>query len=166
MSWCNDPSQERAIVELFMRQLSPHYISHSELQEQRAIALGEWRPDLPDVLRAQVRHALTQSPATATSLIATAQANDTLAGIAFVSIDEAKLASRHFAILDDLIVDAQYQGSGLGRQMFNWVCAELRLRGIERLFLESGIGNEGAHRFFKARGCIPVSVTMLKELGN
>ena len=164
VTWCNDPSQEQAITALFLRQLSPAYISHSELQEQRAVATGEWRSDLPEVVRAQVRHALAQEPSTATSLVAIARTHDSLAGIAFVSIDEARLASRAFASLDDLIVDSQFQGTGAGRQLFDWICAELKLRGIERLFLESGIDNEHAHRFFKARGCTTVSVTMQKEL--
>lgn len=166
INWCHDPAQEGAIVALFLRQLSPHYISHGELQAQRAVALGEWRSDFPEVLRAQVRHTLAQPAESTTTLIATAHADGLLAGIAFVSIDDAGLAARTFATLDDLSVDAPFQGSGLGRRLFDWACAELRLRGIQRLFLESGIGNEDAHRFFKARGCTPVSVTMLKELGN
>jgi|ThiBiot_500_plan_1041544.scaffolds.fasta_scaffold00016_15 GNAT superfamily N-acetyltransferase len=166
IEWCNDPAQERAIVELFMGQLSPRYISHSELQEQRAVAIGQWRTDLPEVLAAQVRHALAQPASTSTTLIATAHADSALAGVACVSIDEARVASRAFATLDDLVVDAARQGAGVGGRMFDWVCAELRLRGIQRLFLESGIGNEPAHRFFEARGCMPVSVTMLKELGS
>ncbi|QNK66508.1 GNAT family N-acetyltransferase [Variovorax sp. PAMC26660] len=164
LSWCNDPSQAEAIAALFLRQLGAHYISHSELQEQRAVAIGEWRPDLPQVLLAQVRHALAQPLATSTTLVAIARTGDSLAGIALVSIDEAKIASRTFATLDDLVVDSRFQGTGLGTQMFDWLCTELQQRGSARLFLESGIGNEDAHRFFKARGCTPVSVTMLKEL--
>lgn len=165
LSWCSDLSQAEAIAALFLRQLSPHYISHSELQERRAVAIGEWRSDLPEVLLAQVRQALAQPIATSNTLVATAHSGDTLAGIALVSIDETRQASRAFATLDDLVVDAPFQGSGLGSLMFDWLCAELRQqRGIARLFLESGIGNEDAHRFFKARGCTPVSVTMLKEL--
>ncbi|WP_432725778.1 GNAT family N-acetyltransferase [Variovorax sp. W6] len=169
IEWCNDPAREQAIVELFMAQLSPRYISHSELQGRRAVAIGEWRSDLPDVLRAEVRHALARPAATSNELIAIAHdgndGNDSaLAGVAFVSIDETRLASRAFATLDDLVVDASRRGAGVGARMFDWICAELRLRGIRRVFLESGVGNEDAHRFFEARGCTPVSVTMLKEL--
>ena len=165
LNWCHDPAQEAAIAALFMRQLSPRYISHSELQGARAVAPGEWRRDLPEVLRAELRETLALPPATAASLIATAHAGDALAAIALVSIDETRRAARAFATLDDLVVGASFRGSGAGRQLFDWVCAELRLRGIARLFLESGIDNRDAHRFFEARGCTPVSVTMLKELG-
>ena len=164
LNWCHDPAQEAAIAALFMRQLSPRYISHSELQGARAVAPGEWRCDLPEVLRAELRETLAQPPATAASLVATAHAGDALAAIALVSIDEARRAARAFATLDDLVVDAPFQPAGVGGQLFDWVCAELRGRGIARLFLESGIDNQGAHRFFEARGCAPVSVTMLKEL--
>jgi GNAT superfamily N-acetyltransferase len=166
IEWCSDSTKERAIVELFMKQLSPRYISHSELQEQRAVAIGEWRSDLPEVLGAQVRHALAQPADASNTLIATAHDGDdgALLGIAFVSIDEARLASRAFATLDDIVVDASRQGSGVGGLMFDWICDQLRQRGIQRIFLESGIGNESAHGFFEARGCTPVSITMLKEL--
>lgn len=164
LNWCHDPAQEAAIAALFMRQLSPRYISHSELQGARAVAAGEWRRDLPDVLRAELRETLALPPATAASLIATAHAGDALAAIALVSIDEARRAARAFATLDDLVVDAPFQSASVGGQLFDWVCAELRQRGIARLFLESGIDNRGAHRFFEARGCVPVSVTMLKQL--
>lgn len=164
LDWCHDPAQEAAIAALFMRQLSPRYISHSELQGERAVAPGEWRRDLPEVLRAELRETLALPPVTAASLIATAHAGDALAAIALVSVDEARRAARAFATLDDLVVDAPFQSAGVGGQLFDWVCAELRQRGIARLFLESGIGNQGAHRFFEARGCMPVSVTMLKEL--
>lgn len=164
IAWCHDPAQAQAIVDLFLRQLSPRYISHGELQGQRAVTPGEWRGDLPEVLLAQVRNALAQPARGATLLIATAHNAGSLAGIAFVSIDEAKVAARPFATLDDLVVDAPFQRHGTGRALFDWVCAELRLRGIARLFLESGIDNQDAHRFFEARGCTPVSVTMLKEL--
>lgn len=164
IDWCNDPAQEAPIAALFMRQLSPRYISHAELQGARALTTAEWRPDLPEVLRAELRRALAQPPAAVGPLVATARTADALAGVALVSIDEAGLAARSFATLDDLVVDSQFQGGGLGGQLFDWICAGLRQRGVQRLFLESGIGNEGAHRFFRARGCEAVSVTMLKEL--
>jgi GNAT superfamily N-acetyltransferase len=164
LSWCTDLSQAEALTSLFLRQLSARYISHSELQGQRAVAIGEWRPDLPQVLLAQMRQALAQPPATSTALVAIARAGNSLAAVALVSIDEARIASRVFATLGDLVVDLQFQGWGVGTQMFDWLCAELRQRDIARLFLESGAGNEAAHRLFKARGCTSVSVAMRKEL--
>lgn len=164
LSWCSDPSQAQALTALFLQQLSPAYISHSELQEQRAVAPGEWRADLPAVFMAQVRETLALDPATATARVAVARTDGALAGFALVSIDDTRRAARSFATLDDLVVDARFQGLGLGGRLFDWVCAELQRHGIQRLFLESGIGNARAHDFFHARGCETVSVTMLKEL--
>lgn len=164
LSWCSDPSQAQALTALFLQQLSPSYISHSELQEQRAVALGEWRADLPAVFMAQVHETLALDPATAHARVAVARTGGALAGFALVSIDDTRRAARSFATLDDLVVDARFQGQSLGGQLFDWVCTELQRRGIQRLFLESGIGNTRAHDFFHARGCETVSVTMLKEL--
>ena len=164
--WCNDLAQAQPIADLFLRHLTPHYMAHTDLQCPRAVAPGEWRADLPAIVHAEVRHALAQNPARATALIATAHSDGVLAGLAFVAIDEAREAARPFATLDDIVVDTPFRGTGLGTRLFDWVCAELAQRGTARLFLESGIGNTGAQRFFEARGCTPVSVTMLKELAR
>ena len=65
LSWCSDPSQAQALTALFLQQLSPAYISHSELQEQRAVAPGEWRADLPAVFMTQVRETLAMAGSSA-----------------------------------------------------------------------------------------------------
>jgi GNAT superfamily N-acetyltransferase len=164
-AWSIDATLETEIVDLFLTQTNPDYISHAELQGNRADTLGRWRTDLADSLLAQVRAAHAQGAGlTATALIATAYSENTLAGVAFVSIDQAKLASRVFATLDDLIVQTHFRGAGVGQRLVDWVSTMLQQRGIQRLFLESGINNEGAHQFFANRGFVPVSVVMLKEL--
>lgn len=165
MAWCHDPAQSPAILALFMGQLSPHYISHGELQSPRAIAPGQWSPQLADNMALQIEATLAAPEANAMQRIATAHQGDTLVGVAFVALDEAQLAPTPFATLDDLVVSPAVRGQGLGEALFGWVCAQLQAEGVQRLFLESGIGNQGAHRLFERLGCQPVSVTMLKELG-
>ena len=164
-AWSIDAAHATEIVDLFLTQMNADYISHAELQGNRADTLGRWRTDLADSLLAQVRAAHAQGAGlTATALIATAYSENTLAGVAFVSIDQAKLASRVFATLDDLIVQTHFRGAGVGQRLVDWVSTMLQQRGIQRLFPESGINNEGAHQFFANRGFVPVSVVMLKEL--
>ena len=165
MAWCHDPAQSPAILALFMGQLSPHYISHGELQSPRAIAPGQWSPQLADNMALQIEATLAAPKANAMQRIATAHQGDALVGIAFVSLDEEQRAPTPFAPLDDLVVSPAARGQGLGQALFGWVCAQLRAEGLQRLFLESGIGNHGAHRLFERLGCQPVSVTMMKELG-
>lgn len=165
MAWCHEPAQGPAILALFMDQLSPHYISHGELQSPRAIGPGQWSPDLATSLARDIEASLAAPEPGKTQLIATAYQGDTLAGVAFVSLDEAKRAPTSFATLDDLVVGSAARGQGLGQAMFDWVCAQLQAQGVHRLFLESGIDNHGAHRLFERLGCKPVSVTMIKELG-
>lgn len=164
MAWCHEPSQAPAILDLFLGQLSPHYISHGELQSDRAIAPGQWRPDLAQTLASDVEATLALPKQGASHLIATAHQGTLLAGIAFVSLDQAKRAAKPFATLDDLVISPALQGQGLGSALFDWVCAQLQAQGIQRLFLESGIDNHGAHRMFERLGCTPVSITMIKEL--
>lgn len=165
MAWCHDSAQAPAILALFMGQLSAHYISHSELQSPRAMAPGQWSPDLAGHMACEIEAALAPSPDSASQRIATAHQGDALVGVAFVSLDEARRAPTSFATLDDLVVSPTARGQGLGKALFDWVCTQLKAQGVQRLFLESGIGNHGAHRLFERLGCQPVSVTMMKELG-
>ena len=164
-TWSTALADEPGIVDMFLRQANAHYISHSELQGNRADAPGRWRGDLAQSLQDQVRavHAQAAGP-TASVLIAKASSDGDLAGVAFVSIDQERAASTPFACLDDLIVDPRYRGAGVGQGLVDWVSDALRERGVRRLFLESGIGNEVAHAFFVKRGFVPVSLVMLKEL--
>ena len=165
MAWCHDPAQSPAILALFMGQLSPHYISHGELQSPRAIAPGQWSPDLARSLACDIEACLAAPPQAASYRIATAHQGDMLVGVAFVSLDEAQRAPTPFATLDDLVISPAVRGQGLGEALFGWVCAQLQAQGVQRLFLESGIDNQRAHRLFERLGCQPVSVTMIKELG-
>jgi GNAT superfamily N-acetyltransferase len=164
LAWCHDTAQADTITALFLQQLRADYISHGELQGPRAVAPGQWRDDLPEVVRRQVQDTLALPRSATADRLATAHVDGVLAAIAFVSIDERGLAARRFATLDDFVVDARHRGAGVGAALFDWVCSALREEGVQRVFLESGIGNAAAHGFFEARGCVPVSVTLLKEL--
>jgi ribosomal protein S18 acetylase RimI-like enzyme len=163
-SWCQEPAYENAIVALFLAHVQPSYISHSELQGNRADAPGRWCRDLPEKLRQQVRSSLGDRSSSPHSRIAMAQVEGALAGIAFVSIDQAQEASRAYASLDDLIVIPGFRGLGIGRRFLDWVAADMRSQGIQRLFLESGVNNVEAHAFFHARGFKTVSIVMFKDL--
>lgn len=165
MAWCHEPAQAPAILALFMGQLSAHYLSHGELQSPRAIAPGQWSPDLARHMASEIEATLAAYEPGASQRIATAHQGDMLVGVAFVSLDEAQRAPTPFATLDDLVVSPAARGQGLGQALFGWVCAQLQAQGVQRLFLESGIDNHGAHRLFERLGCQPVSVTMIKELG-
>jgi GNAT superfamily N-acetyltransferase len=164
-SWCHDATAEDALCKLYLDNVSADYISHSELQGERADAPGNWRADLPEVIRSEIRAALSHDWAHGDStLLAVATLGDAIVGMALVSIDTRQRASKSFAALDDLVLLPSVRGSGIGSQLVEWVADELRSHGIARLFLECGAHNLTAQKFFQGRGFKQVSVVMLREL--
>ena len=166
-SWCHDAAQEDALCKLYLDNISPDYISHSELQGERAESPGNWRADLPEVIRGEIRAALSHDGAHGdSSLLAVATVDGAIVGMALVSIDTRQRAAKSFAALDDLVLHPDARGSGTGTALVEWVAGELRSHGIARLFLECGAHNLNAQQFFKGRGFQQVSVVMLRELNE
>ncbi|MES2025709.1 MAG: GNAT family N-acetyltransferase [Pseudomonadota bacterium] len=165
ISWCTDAAKTEALTQLFVMNARAEYISHSELQGPRAETPTRWRGDLAATLREEFQATLAQDPSSADNLIAVANIDGVIAGMALISIGSPD-ASTPYASLDDLIVHPDYRGAGLGHQLIVWVEQQMLARGIKRLFLESGVENHAAHRFFKTHGFQAVSVVMMKELGH
>ncbi len=164
-SWCHDATAEDALCKLYLDNVSADYISHSELQGERADAPGNWRADLPEVIRGEIRAALSHDWEHGDStLLAVATAGEAIVGMALVSIDTRQRASKSFAALDDLVLLPSVRGSGIGSLLVEWIAGELRSHGIARLFLECGAHNMTAQAFFQGRGFKQVSVVMLREL--
>ena len=156
VAWCGTLSRAAELAAFFARNVGPDYISHAELQGCRALSPTEWRPDLVEILRAEIDERLARGT------IAVAEEEGALLGLAFVTFaDEAPVP---FAVVEDLIVAPETRGRGVGKAMLDWIATQARARGIRRLFLESGANNERAHGFFKREGFRPTSIVMMKEL--
>ncbi|MNR90979.1 putative acetyltransferase [compost metagenome] len=166
INWCTDVTYSEALTQLFVAHAHTQYISHSELQGSRAISPVLWRSDLASTVGAELRATLAQDPADADHLVAVARIDDAIAGMALLSIGQRQDIAVPYASLDDLIVHPDYRGAGVGRQLIAWLEQAMLARGISRLFLESGIGNHDAHRFFHDQGFQDVSVVMMKELSH
>jgi GNAT superfamily N-acetyltransferase len=54
--------------------------------------------------------------------------------------------------LDDLITHPDLRSSGVGSQLMAELEARARKSGCTRIELDSGVTNDGAHRFYHARG--------------
>jgi len=156
VTWCGTPSRAAELAAFFARNVGPDYISHAELQGGRALSPTEWRPNLVEILRAEVEARLARGT------LAVAEEGTALLALAFVTLADEALVP--FAVVEDLIVAPETRGRGVGKMMLDWIAAEARARGIRRLFLESGISNERAHAFFEREGFRQTSVVMMREL--
>lgn len=163
VAWCASPSRAEEFAAFFARNVGPEYISHAELQGGRAHSPSEWRANLIDFLHAEIaaRLAATASGSTGPSVVVAEEGGKLLA-LGFVAFDGT--APVPFATIEDLVVSPSIRGRGVGTTMLDWIAAEARARGIRRLFLESGVKNERAHRFFERAGFQPTSVVLMREL--
>jgi|SRR4051812_1162661 GNAT superfamily N-acetyltransferase len=162
IAWCGTPARAAELAGFFARHVGPDYISHAELQGHRALSPTEWRPDLRDVLRAEMAPRLLGAPGPDGTPIAVAEDGGGLVALAYGAF--AASAPVPFAIVEDLIVSPATRGRGVGKAVLDWIAAEARAHGIRRLFLESGANNERAHAFFEREGFRPTSVVMMKSL--
>ena len=53
--------------------------------------------------------------------------------------------------IDDLVTRRRDRSAGVGRYLFDELAAEARRAGCVRIELDSGVANQGAHRFYHAR---------------
>lgn len=166
IAWCRDAGRAKTLATLFSNNLTSSYISHSELQGDRAIAPGQWVPDIAKVLQNEIvgRVGNPSDPAAgaATQLVAGIRAGETDVGVMLVTFSRA--AAVPYAVLEDIVMRADMRGNGYGQQALDWLDLECRQRGINRQFLESGIENHHAHELFERDGFKPVSVVMMKDV--
>lgn len=158
-TWCQTHEYDDEIKSLFLTSLSTDYISHSEIQCGRAINPQSWHKNLAEQFQSDLDASIAiDEPAYA---LAIALEDTTLLGVAFISYTQAAI---HYATLDDLMMSPKARGKGVGSQFLHWIETEIKQKGTNHIFLESGIRNKNAHHFFEKHGFTPVSVTMLKEL--
>lgn len=169
ISWLTTHDRVQEIIDLFVSATGPEYPSHSDLMEGRAINPGEWSPDLTASLANEfMALELSDSPFTHPGTrIAVIRENSKLLGFAVVShilMTGGRPNPVRFGRLDDIVVDPDARGSGVGSALLSWIEKALKESGIERVFLESGIQNTKAHQFFARHGFDKISVNMLKDL--
>lgn len=152
IEWLNDPQLIDSLVELFLAGSKGNYISHSELQEGRAVAPDAWAPNLPDILRAEFDEVI-RSPLYRGANAALVYSDDRVAGYALIEYSE----DGKYATLSDIVIHPEVRNMRLGRRLANWVLDQLKAAGIREVYAESNIHNEGAHNFMQRLGFETIS---------
>jgi N-acetylglutamate synthase-like GNAT family acetyltransferase len=168
IGWCDDPGEAEELGRFFADNLTPEYISHSELMGQRALAPGQWSHDIVAVLvrdfaaRCGVDHGPPPDEGASKHAIAARLAGE-LVGVAMLTF--SREARTPFGVIEDIVISGEARGRHLGSAMMAWIFEAFRKAGLSRAFLESGGHNDAAHEFFARLGFAEVSVTMMAELG-
>ena len=74
------------------------------------------------------------------------------------------LAHGRFLYVDDLVTDEGARSTGGGKLMLDWLAAEARRTGCEKLQLDSGVQRHAAHRFYFREGMHITSYHFSKAL--
>lgn len=137
----------------------PAYISHGEIQTGLAQDFEQWAVDLAGLYEADFL-ALGEGE----ELLAAHDSSGALRGIAILAW--AETPRRRFAVIEDMVVDPACRSAGLGAAMLAEIEAKIRAHGRDWVFLESGIRNQAAHRFFERQGFRRVSEVFAKRLAE
>lgn len=166
VNWCSKVSEASALGKFFADNVSPAYISHSELQGTRAIDADHWQPGLPEIvadeIRGRAQEAKMVDSGHDSKPVFVAKISDEVVGLGMVSFFPT--AQEPYAILEDIVVDQNKRAFGIGKQLLDWVEDQARSIGGKQLFLESGLQNHHAYEFFKKEGFSTCSVVMVKPI--
>lgn len=156
---CED---EGLLCDIFINHISEHneYISHGEIQ--MGVGVGEIADGvLKAVPSADARenwlkyiHGNITDPDGAVVYKAVLEDGE-IAGFCVAEIMEDGAAP--FGMVCDVLVRESFRKGGLGSDLLNHALSWLRSRGIEDIYLESGLQNEAAHEYFMKRGFVKVS---------
>ncbi len=165
--WCRDANEAAELARFFAANISPEYISHSELQGPRALGPGRWRPDIVNVFTREIAERIAKTAgglpaATASYPVLAARQSRSLCGFALVSL--LPRAPVPYGIVEDIVVDEASRHRGLGKAIMGWIECEVAALGCMRLFLESGVTNDHAHHFFEREGFATCSIVMMKDI--
>jgi ribosomal protein S18 acetylase RimI-like enzyme len=165
MEWSTDHSKADIYVDLLFECLSSDfsYISHSEIQEGRALSQIDWNPDLKRILyRSIVNHLSQVDDDGGQGEIAIVLKESEVVGLLQVSY--GKSPNGTYAVLEDLVVRAGFRDQGIGDAFLQWLKTDLRKKNVVHIFLESGNQNNRAHKFFERLGYKTLSKVMVLTL--
>ncbi len=134
----------------------PAYISHGEVQSGLSPDGRHWHDNLPARMREDL---LDIGP---DRDVIYARQDGQIAGAAIILWVETPRT--RFAVIEDMAVARPLRSTGLGGTLLDTIEDAARARGMKWLFLESGLQNEGAHKFFERGGFKIISKVFSKPL--
>lgn len=135
------------------------YISHGEIQTGLSDDGKQWVETLPALLAADF-----ETLGDDRDLLTASLPDGTILGVLILAWEES--SRRRFAVLEDMAVEPRARSAGVGLRMLAEAEKRVTDRGVEWLFLESGLENHGAHRFFERNGFSVLSHVFGKKLSG
>ncbi len=103
-----------------------------------------------------------------TPIFVATDTGDNVLGYAFcvyqITKDSMLLQDKKTLYIDDICVDQNARGGGIGRQLYNYVVDFAKQNGFDNITLNVWSLNEGAYKFYEKCGMKPLKVMMEKNL--
>jgi len=112
----------------------------------------------PDVLAQRLQDMTAQG-----YQCAAAFAGDYCIGVAGIWLGTRFWGGRYLDV-DNVIVDLQYRGTGIGQQLMDWVERYAHREGCEIMVLDAYVTNDLAHKFYQRNGYQIVGYHFVKSL--
>lgn len=157
--WDNGEATARAAAAFAGRVIGSdtRYISHGEIQTGLSPDGRVWADDLASRYTEDFLDLGDER-----DLLVARDASGTIVGMVVLAWEES--SRRRFAVLEDMAVEPAMRGHRIGERLLAAVEARVRDRGVTWLFLESGLENHGAHRFFERHGFATASHVFMKQV--
>lgn len=157
--WDNSPAAAREAATFAGRVIGSdtRYISHGEIQTGLSEDGARWAENLDDLYLEDFFELGADR-----DLLVASDADGVIVGMLVLAWEET--SRRRFAVLEDMAVEPALRSAGIGEKLLSRTEARVRERGIEWLFLESGLENHGAHRFFERHEFKPISHVFAKRV--
>lgn len=156
------PSDATALADIFLGHIGAHpeYISHGEIQ--MGVGVGEvidgafvTRP-AKDARSKWMKYILGHLENSSSSAVWKLSGEDgSIEGFCVADIEDD--GDEPFGMVCDVLVKEDFRGRGAGEALLNTAVSWLRERGVKGIYLESGLRNHSAHRFFEKRGFVHLS---------
>lgn len=160
---CSPSDIKSEIAHFFASNVDSSYISHSELQWGYANMneLGAyWKDGLIQKVEKELENMFLRPDAS----LYVVKENDKI--ICFFIIEEIvnEAHGTKYGLIQDLLVDREIRGSGIGSSILAFIEDKMRESGICEIYLESGFQNKSAHFFFEKNGFKCTSIVMRKTI--
>lgn len=136
------------VIDLFCKNIeeAKEYISHGEIQMGLALNRNELATDLHDIWEKYLIEQVFQDP----DGVVVCVNGDEIVGFSISEINHD--LGHSFGIICDIVTRKNLRGIGIGSLLMKEALSFFKEKGIDQIFLESGVENLSAHNFFQKKG--------------
>jgi ribosomal protein S18 acetylase RimI-like enzyme len=101
-------------------------------------------------------------------ILLVAELEESVVGYTYATVEDTDWMSLRGPAgnLHDIVVDEAHRGRGVGRQLLDATVAELKVRGVPQVVLDTAAGNVSAQRLFERAGFRRTMIEMTQDLGG